>query len=134
MIGANVRVPGFTVVLRKGYGLGAQAMAGASFVAPFFTISWPTGEFGGMGLEGAVKLGYRGELAAIEDPAARKQKFDEMVAQMYARGKAISAATLFEFDEVIDPADTRKWIVAGLRSVPAPAPRDGKKLPWIDAW
>ncbi len=134
VIGANVRVPVFTVVLRKGYGLGAQAMAGASFVAPFFTISWPTGEFGGMGLEGAVKLGYRGELAAIEDPAARKQKFDEMVAQMYARGKAISAATLFEFDEVIDPADTRKWIVAGLRSVPAPAPRDGKKLPWIDAW
>ncbi len=134
VIGANVSVPVFTVVLRKGYGLGAQGMAGASFVAPFFTISWPTGEFGGMGLEGAVKLGYRNELAAIEDPVARKQKFDEMVAQMYARGKAISAATLFEFDEVIDPADTRKWIVAGLRSVPAPAPRDGKKLPWIDAW
>ena len=134
VIGANVSVPVFTVILRKGYGLGAQGMAGASFVAPFFTISWPTGEFGGMGLEGAVKLGYRNELAAIADPVARKKKYDEMVAQMYERGKAISAATLFEFDEVIDPAETRKWITAGLRSVPPPPKREGKKLKWIDAW
>jgi acetyl/propionyl-CoA carboxylase alpha subunit len=134
IIGANVSVPVFTVILRKGYGLGAQGMAGASFVAPFFCVSWPTGEFGGMGLEGAVKLGYRNELAAISDPAERKKKFDEMVAQMYERGKAISAATLFEFDEVIDPAETRAWIMAGLRAVPAPPKRTGKKLPWIDAW
>jgi acetyl/propionyl-CoA carboxylase alpha subunit len=134
VIGANVSVPLFTVILRKGYGLGAQGMAGASFVAPFFTVSWPTGEFGGMGLEGAVKLGYRNELAAISDPVERKAKFDAMVAQMYERGKAISAATLFEFDEVIDPAETRKWIMAGLRAVPAPPKRTGKKLPWIDAW
>ncbi|MBI3675806.1 MAG: carbamoyl-phosphate synthase large subunit [Proteobacteria bacterium] len=134
VIGANVSVPMFTIILRKGYGLGAQGMAGASFVAPFFTISWPTGEFGGMGLEGAVKLGYRNELAAITDPAERKKKFDEMVAQMYERGKALSAATLFEFDEVIDPAETRKWIMAGLRAVPRAPKRDGKKLPWIDAW
>ena len=134
VIGANLTVPMFTVVLRKGYGLGAQGMAGASFVAPFFTISWPTGEFGGMGLEGAVKLGYRNELAAIEDPAERKAKYDEMVARMYERGKALSAATLLEFDEVIDPADTRRWITAGLRACPAPEKRTGKKLPWIDAW
>jgi len=134
VIGANVSVPLFTVILRKGYGLGAQGMAGASFVAPFFTVSWPTGEFGGMGLEGAVKLGYRNELAAIADPAKRKAKFDQMVAQMYERGKAISAATLMEFDEVIDPAETRKWITAGLRAVPAAPKRTGKKLPWIDAW
>jgi acetyl/propionyl-CoA carboxylase alpha subunit len=134
VIGANVSVPVFTVILRKGYGLGAQGMAGASFVAPFFCVSWPTGEFGGMGLEGAVKLGYRNELAAISDPAERKKKFDEMVAQMYERGKAISAATLFEFDEVIDPAETRAWITAGLRAVPTPPKRTGKKLPWIDAW
>jgi acetyl/propionyl-CoA carboxylase alpha subunit/acetyl-CoA carboxylase carboxyltransferase component len=134
VIGANVSVPVFTVILRKGYGLGAQGMAGASFVAPFFTISWPTGEFGGMGLEGAVKLGYRNELAAIADPAERKKKYDEMVAQMYQRGKAISAATLYEFDEVIDPAETRKWITAGLRSVPPPPKREGKKLKWIDSW
>jgi acetyl/propionyl-CoA carboxylase alpha subunit/acetyl-CoA carboxylase carboxyltransferase component len=134
VIGANVSVPLFTVILRKGYGLGAQGMAGASFVAPFFTVSWPTGEFGGMGLEGAVKLGYRNELAAIADPAERKAKFDAMVAQMYERGKAISAATFFEFDEVIDPAETRKWIMAGLRAIPTPPKRMGKKLQWIDAW
>lgn len=134
LIGANVSVPLFTVILRKGYGLGAQGMAGGSFVAPFFTISWPTGEFGGMGLEGAVKLGYRNELAAITDPIERKKKYDEMVARMYERGKALSAATLFEFDEVIDPAETRKWIMAGLRAVPPPPKRIGKKLQWIDAW
>ncbi len=134
VIGANVTVPLFTVILRKGYGLGAQGMAGASFVAPFFTVSWPTGEFGGMGLEGAVKLGYRNELAAIADPAERKAKFDEMVARSYERGKALSAATLFEFDEVIDPADTRRWIMAGLRAVPAPPKREKKKNPWVDAW
>jgi acetyl-CoA carboxylase carboxyltransferase component len=134
VIGANVSVPLFTVILRKGYGLGAQGMAGASFVAPFFTVSWPTGEFGGMGLEGAVKLGYRNELAAISDPAERKAKYEEMVARSYERGKALSAATLFEFDEVIDPAETRKWIMAALRSVPPPPRRAGKKLPWIDAW
>ena len=134
LIGANLSVPLFTVILRKGYGLGAQGMAGASFVAPFFTISWPTGEFGGMGLEGAVKLGYRNELAAIKDPAERKAKYDEMVARMYERGKALSAATLLEFDEVIDPADTRRWIMAGLRACPPPEKRTGKKLKWIDAW
>ncbi len=134
VIGANLSVPLFTVIVRKGYGLGAQGMAGASFLAPFFTISWPTGEFGGMGLEGAVKLGYRNELAAIADPAERKAKYDEMVARMYERGKALSAATLFEFDEVIDPADTRRWIMAGLRAVPQPEKRTGKKLSWIDTW
>ena len=70
----------------------------------------------------------------LADPAERKKKYDEMVAQMYERGKAISAATLFEFDEVIDPAETRKWITAGLRSVPPSPKREGKKLKWIDAW
>jgi acetyl-CoA carboxylase carboxyltransferase component len=85
-------------------------------------------------LEGAVKLGYRNELAAIADPVERKAKYDEMVARMYERGKALSAATLFEFDEVIDPAETRAWITAGLRSVPPAPPRTGKKLRWIDTW
>ncbi|HXJ80426.1 MAG TPA: carboxyl transferase domain-containing protein [Candidatus Methylomirabilis sp.] len=134
VIGANLTVPFFTVVLRKAYGLGAQAMAGGGFHAPFFAVSWPTGEFGGMGLEGAVKLGYRNELAAIEDPVARKRKYEEMVAAMYEKGKALNAATLFEIDDVIDPADTRRWIMAGLRSAPPPPPRIGKKHPWIDAW
>jgi acetyl-CoA carboxylase carboxyltransferase component len=132
--GASLTVPFFTIVLRKGYGLGAQAMAGGSFKAPIFTVSWPTGEFGGMGLEGAAKLAYRNELAAIEDPAKRKQAFDEMVARMYQHGKAINVASTFEIDDVIDPAESRRWIVAGLRSCPPPPARTGKKRPCIDTW
>ena len=111
---ASVTVPFCTIVLRKGYGLGAQAMAGGGFKIPVFTVAWPTGEFGGMGIEGAVKLGYRNELAAIEDPVARRAQFDSMVDRMYANGKALSIASHFEIDAVIDPADTRTWIVAAL--------------------
>ena len=134
VIGANVTVPTFTIVLRKGYGLGAQGMAAGGFHAPFFTISWPTGEFGGMGLEGAVKLGRRDELMAIKDPEERMAKYEEMVAAMYAQGKAINTAALFELDNVIDPADTREWIMAGLRAAPPVPVREGKKRPWIDVW
>ena len=132
--GANVTVPIFTIVLRKAYGLGAQAMAGGSFKAPFFTISWPTGEFGGMGLEGAVKLGYRNELAAIDDPEKRKATFDEMVERMYTHGKAVNTASHFEIDDVIDPADSRRWIASALRAVPAPPVRTTRKRPNIDTW
>jgi len=132
--GSNVTVPFFTIILRKGYGLGAQAMAGGSFKAPIFTVSWPTGEFGGMGLEGAVKLGYRNELIAQDDPVARKKLFDEMVERMYQHGKAVNTASHFEIDDVIDPLESRKWIMAGLRSAPPPMPRTGKKRPFIDTW
>jgi len=132
--GASLTVPFFTIILRKGYGLGAQAMAGGGFKAPFFTVAWPTGEFGGMGLEGAVKLGYRKELAAIEDPAERKALFEKMVAKMYEIGKAVSVASHFEIDDVIDPADSRKWITTALQSTPKPASRAGKKRPCIDSW
>ena len=134
VVGSSVTVPFFTIILRKGYGLGAQAMAGGSFKAGLFTISWPTGEFGGMGLEGAVKLGYRKELAAEEDPAKRKALFDEMVARMYQHGKAVNTASHFEIDDVIDPLDSRKWIMGGLRSAPPLPPRHGKKRPCIDTW
>ena len=134
VVGANLTVPFFTIVLRKGYGLGAQAMAGGSFKAPLFTVAWPTGEFGGMGLEGAVKLGYRKELAAVEDPAARQQLFAEMVARMYEHGKAVSYATYFEIDDVIDPADSRTWITTALRSTPPPPVRRRKKRPCVDTW
>ncbi len=132
--GASVTVPMFTVVLRKSYGLGAQAMAAGSFHAPFLAVSWPTGEFGGMGLEGAVKLGYRKELAAIADPAERMARYEELVAAMYEQGKALNTATVFEIDDVIDPADTRRRIVEGLRACPPPEPRTGKKRPCIDTW
>jgi acetyl/propionyl-CoA carboxylase alpha subunit len=134
LVGANVSVPTFTVVIRKAYGLGALGMAGGSFHASVFAISWPTGEFGGMGLEGQVKLGRRKELAAIEDPEQRLSTFNRMVADMYERGKALNTASLFELDDVIDPADTRSWILAGLRSVPPPPPRTGKKRPFVDGW
>ena len=96
IVGANISVPFFTIVLRKGYGLGAQAMAGGSFKTPIFTVSWPTGEFGGMGLEGAAKLGYRKELEAVNEPGARKKLFEEMVARMYQQGKALNSASHFE--------------------------------------
>ncbi|HKA15807.1 MAG TPA: carboxyl transferase domain-containing protein, partial [Myxococcota bacterium] len=130
----SLSVPYFTIVLRKGYGLGAQAMAGGSFKAPVFCVSWPTGEFGGMGLEGAVKLGYRGELAAVEDPEQRRALFQQMVDRMYQVGKAVNMSTVFEIDDVIDPADSRRWIARALASVPLPAPRAGKKRPCIDPW
>ncbi|MEE2729718.1 MAG: carboxyl transferase domain-containing protein [Pseudomonadota bacterium] len=131
---ASLTVPFFTIVLRKAYGLGAMTMAGGSLKAPLFTVSWPTGEFGAMGLEGAVKLGFRKELAAIADPEQQKARFEAMVAEMYERGKAVNNATFFEFDDVIDPADTRRWILAGLQSAPAPVPRSGKKRPCVDTW
>jgi acetyl/propionyl-CoA carboxylase alpha subunit len=132
--GASITVPFFTIVLRKSYGLGAQGMAGGSFKAPFFAVSWPTGEFGGMGLEGAVKLGFRKELAALADPVERKALYDKMVAKMYEHGKALSTATYFEIDDVIDPAESRRWITSALRSLPAPPPRPGKKRPCVDTW
>ncbi len=132
--GASITVPFFTIVLRKGYGLGAQAMAGGSFKAPVFTVAWPTGEFGGMGLEGAVKLGYRNELVAIEDDDERERTFREMVARMYEHGKALNTATYFEIDDVIDPAQSRRWIVSALDAAPPPLPHAGKKRPFIDTW
>lgn len=132
--GASSTTPLMAVVLRKAYGLGAQGMVGGSFHLPLFSVAWPTGEFGPMNLEGAVKLGFRKELEAITDPAERKAKFDEMVAAAYERGKALSAATMFEIDDVIDPAETRSWIMAGLRSLPPATVRTGKKRPCVDTW
>ena len=105
-------------------------MAGGSFSAPFFGVSWPTGEFGGMGLEGAVKLGFRRELAAVEDPAERQALFDRMVEAAYAHGKAVNTASHFEIDDVIDPAETRAWVLMGLESSRGPKPRQ----PFLDTW
>ncbi|MGB0907224.1 MAG: carboxyl transferase domain-containing protein [Maricaulaceae bacterium] len=133
-VGASLDIPFFAVVIRKAYGLGAMAMAGGSMHKPMFTVSWPTGEFGAMGLEGAVKLGYAKELAAITDKAERKAKYDAMVTKAYEDGSALNMASYFQVDDVIDPADTRKWIMAGLKSCPPPAPRTGKKRPMVDSW
>ena len=143
---AHLQVPCFTVVVRKGYGLGAQAMAVGGFDAPVFTVAWPSAEFGAMGLEGAVKLGYRKELeaaAAGPDPDhTREALYQKLVAQQYANGSAINMATTLEIDAVIDPADTRAWLVRGLCSTGA-AQRDagvaaagtaGRSGRFVDTW
>jgi acetyl-CoA carboxylase carboxyltransferase component len=127
---ASLTVPLFTIVLRKAYGLGAQAMGGGHLHAPVFTASWPTGEFGGMGLEGAVKLAMGKQLAAMESEADRNEAFQAMVDFAYERGKAMNTAAHLEIDAVIDPADTRAWLVRGLASV-GPVERRRR---FIDTW
>ena len=134
VVGSNLTIPTIVIVVRKGYGMGGLAMAGGSFSNCIMAASWPTGEFGGMAVEGFVKLGFRDQLAAIEDPAARQAKYEQMVAQMYEDGKALNAASFYEVDDVIDPKDTRFRITEALRSAPTPPRRDRKKLPWIDTW
>ena len=124
----SVSVPTGTIVLRKAYGLGAQAMASGGFKFPMFTISWPTGEFGGMGLEGAVKLGYKKELEAIDNPQEREAAYQKLVDRMYQVGKGLSMADHFEIDDVIDPQDSRQWISAALRAAGPPAKRTGKNV------
>jgi acetyl-CoA carboxylase carboxyltransferase component len=133
--GANVSVPTGTIVLRKGYGLGAQAMASGGFKAPLFTVGWPTSEFGGMGLEGAVRLGMRRELDAIEDEAERERIFEQLVAAAYERGQGVNMAAYGEIDDVIDPADSRRWIATLFdEHVGEWWRRAGKKRAFVDAW
>lgn len=131
---ASVTVPWVTVVLRKGYGLGAQAMAGGSFHAKDMIVSWPSGEFGGMGLEGAVRLGFKKELDAAGTPEEREDLEKRLIAAAYIRGSALSMASHTEIDDVIDPADTRKRILALLSACPTPLPRTAKKRPMVDTW
>jgi len=131
MVASHLRVPFFAVVLRKGYGLGAQAMTAGGFDAPVFTVAWPTGEFGAMGLEGAVRLGFRKELAAVPEGAERDALFKKLVAQQYANGEAIHMAQTLEIDAVIDPADTRTWLVRGLDSA---GRRHEAVSPYVDTW
>ena len=132
--GANLGVPFLCVVLRKGYGLGAQAMAGGSFREPVFIVSWPTGEFGPMGLEGAVRLGFRRELAALHDPAERQAPYEKLVAASYARGKAVHTAESLDIDAVIDPSETRQWILGALRAAgEGPERRKGRRRV-VDPW
>ncbi len=133
LAGASMDVPVFMICLRKGYGLGAQAMAVGSFAAPFFCVAWPTGEFGGMGLEGAVQLGFKKELDAQPTPEAKEQLFEILVAKSYQKGKALSMASMLEIDTIIDPRDSRAWLVRGLK-VAATAKAKPKKKRFIDSW
>jgi acetyl-CoA carboxylase carboxyltransferase component len=139
VVGANLSVPMVSIVTRKSYGLGAQAMMGGTTKAPLACLAWPTGEFGGMGLEGAVRLGYRKELEAVTDDAEREVLFREMVDRMYEHGKAVSVATHFEIDDVIDPAETRHWVTTLLDAAPdthraAIDPTAGPRRPNVDSW
>ena len=132
--GANITTPLFGVVVRKAYGLGVQAMCGASALVGFFTVAWPTAEFAGMNIEGSVKLGYRNELAAIEDPDERLSEFEKRVERAYESAKAINASVGGGLDDVIDPAETRSWIAESLKRLPPVPPRTEKKYPYIDTW
>jgi acetyl-CoA carboxylase carboxyltransferase component/biotin carboxyl carrier protein len=134
LIGANIEVPLFFVIIRKAIGLGKLAMTGGGMKKGVFAVSWPTGEFAGMGIEGQVKLGRRKELAALADPAERIAAYEKWVAELYDIGKALNVGSLFQVDDVIDPAETRRWILAGLRSTPPRPVRHGKKRAWVDGW
>ncbi|MGB0620370.1 MAG: carboxyl transferase domain-containing protein [Myxococcota bacterium] len=130
-VGANVSVPLFCVITRKGYGLGAQAMAGGGFTAPFDTVAWPTGEIGGMGLEGAVNLGFKKDLDACATDEERNALFEKLVGVMYDKGKALNAAAALEFDAVIDPAETRDRILRGLDAF---GPISKGQRNFVDTW
>merc|ERR1712196_287458 len=137
-VGGSITVPLMTIVTRKAYGLGAQAMAGGMMMGPSsFCVAWPTGEFGGMGLEGAVKLGFSKELAsaAKNSPEEHKKLYDRLVQDSYNRGQAMSVASHFEIDQVIDPADTRKLILQTISSFPpSPERRKTKKRPCVNTY
>ena len=132
--GANLSVPMFGLIIRKAYGLGVQAMCGGSSKVPFFTAAWPTAEFAGMAIEGSVKLAYRSEFQEMESAEERIRVFTEKVDHAYDRAKAINSAEFYGIEDVIDPASSRDWIVAGLNGIPAPPPRTSKKRPYIDTW
>ena len=128
---ASLRVPVFSVMLRRGYGLGAMALTAGHFHAPVAIAAWPSGEFGPMGIEGSVRLGFRKELEAAA-PEEREALFDQLVAEAIAKGQALNMASHLEIDDVIDPAETRGWLQRGLASVAGKplAPRRG----FVDAW
>ncbi len=129
-VGAQLHVPVVALVLRKAYGLGAMAMAAGGLHAPLATVAWPSGEFGAMGLEGAVELGYRKELEALAAGPDREALRERLIAEQYAKGKALNMAATLEIDAVIDPAETRRWAAAALASSP-PGQGSGR---FVDSW
>jgi acetyl-CoA carboxylase carboxyltransferase component len=134
-IGPNLTVPLIAVVVGRGYGLGAQAMVGGSFLEPHLSLAWPTGELGPMGIEGAVRLGMRNELAKIEDEAERDARVNELAAALREHFRALNVATYFEIDDVIDPVETRDRISRTLAAAPARPWRESeRRVPWLDTW
>ncbi|WFU41532.1 carboxyl transferase domain-containing protein [Bradyrhizobium sp. CB82] len=131
---STLSVPYFCIVTRKCYGLGGMAIAAGSLHAPMVTVSWPTGEFGSMGIEGAVRLGFRRELERIADPEEREREYKARVARAYEDGSALNVASFFEVDDVIDPAQSRRWIVSGLRATAKRERRTAKRRQFVDTW
>ena len=131
---ATATVPFVSVIVRRAFGLGAQAMTGGSFHAPLLTLAWPTGEFGAMGVEGAVRLALRRELEAIEDEAEREARVHEVAAAVRSQSTALHMAAHFEVDDVIDPADTRERVAAALRSAAPREARVGRRRTMVDTW
>ncbi|MFZ0834563.1 MAG: carboxyl transferase domain-containing protein [Mycobacterium sp.] len=135
VLGGHLSVPYVTVVLRKGYGLGAMAMAAGCFHNTSATVAWPTGEFGGMNLEGAVRIAARDTLNAIADPAERQQTYEAMLAGAYRDGSALNTASHLEIDDVIDPADTRAVVTAtALSTAPHAGWTNPNRHAGIDTW
>lgn len=134
LTGSHLTVPLFVVIVRKGYGLGMLAMAGGSLSAGMFVVGWPTAQLGAMGLEGQVKIARRRELDEVDDPSERAAAFEEMVNALHEKGKALNAATLFQIDEVIDPMETRKWIVSGIDALPESGRMRDRIAPPVDSW
>ena len=132
--GAAIRVPLIAVILRRGYGLGAQAMVGGSLHEPLLTVAWPSAHLGPMGLEGAVRLAMRKELEAIADEDEREQRVRDLTAAAEQNARALNAATLFELDDVIDPAETRSLIAATLAAAAAHAPPAEPGGRFVDTW
>ncbi|KRC53101.1 MULTISPECIES: carboxyl transferase domain-containing protein [unclassified Nocardioides] len=134
VVGANLTVPIFAVLVRKAYGLGRQSMLGGSMRAPQFTVAWPGAEYGSMGLEGQVKAGRRRELEAINDPEERDRRFQEMVDELFDKARAVNAAAAFSVDEVLDPVDTRAWLTAGIRSLDPATLAKRERRSHVDTW
>ena len=132
--GAALRVPLVAVVLRRGYGLGAQAMVGGSLHEPLLTVAWPSAHLGPMGLEGAVRLALRKELEAIADDEEREQRVREVTAAAQENAKALNAAQLFEIDDVIDPAETRALIASTLAAAAGHRRRPWRRHRFVDTW
>jgi acetyl/propionyl-CoA carboxylase alpha subunit/acetyl-CoA carboxylase carboxyltransferase component len=134
VVGSNLTVPIFAVLVRKAYGLGRQSMLGGSMRAPQFTVAWPGAEYGSMGLEGQVKAGRKRELEALEDRQQRERRFQEMVDELFDKARAINAAAAFSVDEVLDPADTREWLTAGIRSLDPATLAKRERRSHVDTW
>jgi acetyl-CoA carboxylase carboxyltransferase component len=132
--GANLESPRFAIVLRKGYALGSLAVMTGSSRAPVFTVGWPESEYGGMNVESGVLLSNREALTKIDDVDERAAEYERLVAQAYERGSALSSAQVFGIDDVIDPADTRRWIADGLKSVPDSEPLRRGRRTFLDTW